>query len=365
MKLHHSDVFVLTSADRWRLGLRSRKNNKKAPVLRSSGPPGAFYSSHELPENVLSHSFLQFLSVVVGCLLSRGVRRGSRERRMRLSDVLFIPTRTSLTDWLIVVVMDLNGDHDDSNGSFASSNGCISTILFDLDNTLIHTRDADDTTIETMTTWLVNKGISANESQKITSDFLQRFREAPAPHHDTDIEGLDEYRRNIWLLALPKKHHELIDEVYSLWKSERLHQLSLKPEVSDMLDDLSSDFNLGLITNGPSVAQWEKITELGCEKYFSSIVVSGDTEVEKPDKDIYNIACDKLHVSPSECIMVGDKIETDILGGVNAGVGATIWINDMNKNEPIAPKPDFTIKDVTQLQDILLTLPTILQNGDS
>lgn len=45
------------------------------------------------------------------------------------------------------------------------------------------------------------------------------------------------------------------DELYSLWKSERLNQLSLKPNVTSMLDELATDFNLGLITNGQWMSQ--------------------------------------------------------------------------------------------------------------
>lgn len=54
--------------------------------------------------------------------------------------------------------------------------------------------------------------------------------------------------------------------------------------------------------------------------------------------------------------MVGDKIETDIKGGVNAGVGATVWVNARNNTAPGDIQPDFTISKVTELQDILSDL---------
>ncbi|XP_063605407.1 neurochondrin homolog [Penaeus indicus] len=218
--------------------------------------------------------------------------------------------------------------------------------------------------INPVASWLQNKGFSAEESQDITKEFLQEFRQAPAPDFETDEAGLDKWRQDIWARVLPEDRHEILDELYSLWKSERLNQLSLKPSVTSMLDELATDFNLGLITNGPSVAQWEKINEIGCKKYFDSIIVSGDLEVEKPDKDIYHMACGELQVRPSECIMVGDKLETDILGGLNAGLAATVWINSKNKDPSKEVQPAFTINDVTQLPDILPNLTTILQTED-
>ncbi|XP_068243911.1 neurochondrin homolog [Palaemon carinicauda] len=213
----------------------------------------------------------------------------------------------------------------------------------------------------TVAAWLENQGLSAEDSERITSEFLQKFREAPAPDYNTDLEGLDKWRIDIWLLVLPEEHHDLLDDIYSLWKSERFSQLSLNPDVTSLLDELSADFNMGLITNGPSVAQWEKINELGCKKYFDSIIVSGDLEIQKPDKDIFYLACEELEVNPTVCIMVGDKIETDILGGINAGVGATIWINASEISPPDSVTPDFTVKNVTEILDILPQLPTILQ----
>lgn len=132
-----------------------------------------------------------------------------------------------------------------------------------------------------------------------------------------------------------------------------------------MLEELASDFNLGLITNGPSVAQWEKINESGCHKFFDTVIVSGDLDVEKPNKCIYELACSELKVNPSECIMVGDKIETDIKGGMNAGVGATVWVNARNKSAPDDIQPDFTIVNVTKLPDILPTITAASQNEES
>lgn len=73
------------------------------------------------------------------------------------------------------------------------------------------------------------------------------------------------------------------------------------------------DYLLGLITNGPSRAQWQKIGRLGLRKYFDCVLVSGDLPWEKPDQHIFLEACKLLKVEPRNCIMVGDKLETDIL----------------------------------------------------
>lgn len=72
------------------------------------------------------------------------------------------------------------------------------------------------------------------------------------------------------------------------------------------------DYLLGLITNGPSRAQWQKIERLDLRKYFDCVLVSGDLPWEKPDQNIFLEACKLLGVEARTCIMVGDKLETDI-----------------------------------------------------
>lgn len=88
----------------------------------------------------------------------------------------------------------------------------------------------------------------------------------------------------------------------------------LAPSTISMLRQLRKKCLLGLITNGPSNAQWEKIRKLSLEQYFDVILVSADLPWEKPEPEIFQKACHFLNVRPKECIMVGDKLETDILG---------------------------------------------------
>ncbi|XP_045110192.1 N-acylneuraminate-9-phosphatase-like isoform X3 [Portunus trituberculatus] len=234
---------------------------------------------------------------------------------------------------------------------YSSPHG-ITTILFDLDNTLIATREADAAACLKVASWLENRGMSTEKSLSITTDYLHKFRETPAPDYPTNQAGLDQWRYDIWVSVLPPEYEHL-DSVYSVWKRERLSHLYLKPCVRQLLDDLGVHFTIGIVTNGPSVAQWEKVKETGVRKFCDSVVISGDYEVEKPDKAIFDIAFAELQVKPCECVMVGDKIESDILGGKNAGVKMTVWLNGRGKVAPNDVLPDFTIDHIKELRAVL------------
>ncbi|XP_076166278.1 N-acylneuraminate-9-phosphatase [Ptiloglossa arizonensis] len=176
-------------------------------------------------------------------------------------------------------------------------------------------------------------GIPEDVCVKITATYLELFRKCP----DKEIYTLDVWRTTLWSKALGEKYSYLAKRIYERWLQLRRKYL------------------LGVITNGPSNAQWEKIRKLSLEQYFDIILVSGDLPWEKPHREIFRRACRSLNVKLERCIMVGDKLETDILGGIEAGLGGTVWIpiSDKLHLSQEDPQPDFTISHVTDILNIL------------
>ncbi|XP_060536699.1 N-acylneuraminate-9-phosphatase [Cylas formicarius] len=144
------------------------------------------------------------------------------------------------------------------------------------------------------------------------------------------------------------------EKVYKEWLQYRYKYLALTSDIKSLLQDLREHFLLGLITNGPSASQWEKVDKLNIRSYFDVILVSGDFPWEKPHYKIFHKACDYLGVQPRQCIMVGDKLETDILGGLQANLGGTVWIplsrSELDQGHPV---PHHIIKNIGELVDLL------------
>lgn len=145
-------------------------------------------------------------------------------------------------------------------------------------------------------------------AEEITSNYLHNFRSCP---DNTDL-SLDVWRQHLWSQALANQYNYLAADMYEKWLELRYKYLELKPDTLALLQSLRSNHNLAIITNGPSNAQWEKINRLHLTKYFDCILVSGDLPWEKPNENIFYAACNHLDVTPNECVMVGDKLETDI-----------------------------------------------------
>jgi putative hydrolase of the HAD superfamily len=64
---------------------------------------------------------------------------------------------------------------------------------------------------------------------------------------------------------------------------------------------------------------WDE-TPLG--RQFDATVFSCDVGVSKPDRRIYEIACERLGVEPADCLFVGDGANDELPGAERAGMTA-------------------------------------------
>ncbi|XP_076830664.1 N-acylneuraminate-9-phosphatase [Brachyhypopomus gauderio] len=233
----------------------------------------------------------------------------------------------------------------------------ISVIIFDLDNTLIDTSGAGQVAIQKVCELLKAKVAHAN-----TDDICKRFAQKLKQECDPSAgQSVDELRTNYWKEALQEAAVDpgqgLASDCYYTWKATRLQTLALSPEVLAMLEDLRNSYKLLLLTNGDTQTQREKIEAVRCEELFRAVVVGGEHTEQKPATSIFKHCFELLEVDPQDCIMVGDCLDTDVQGGVNAGVRATVWVNGKRRVVPEnAIKPDYTISSVLDLPNILADL---------
>lgn len=103
-----------------------------------------------------------------------------------------------------------------------------------------------------------------------------------------------------------------------------LYQLPMDDE-KEVLQALHKEYRLGILSNGDSKLQHEKITKMGLEDLFDEVIVSGDYGIQKPKKQIFEIAAKRLGLRAEEIAFIGDTFFTDISGAVNAGM-LPVWL---------------------------------------
>jgi len=123
------------------------------------------------------------------------------------------------------------------------------------------------------------------------------------------------------------------------------------PHTIEILDYLSAKgYSLHLITNGFEKTQWTKLLNSGLKNYFTHMVTSETSNSLKPKKEIFDYALNKAEALLHESIMIGDNLEADIQGAINAGMDC-IYVNHITAAPSVLPT--FTITHLRQLEDIL------------
>lgn len=127
------------------------------------------------------------------------------------------------------------------------------------------------------------------------------------------------------------------------------------PGAEEAVKSLHKRFRLFLASNGTASVQHGRMTSAGLYPWFEKVFVSQEIGFNKPSVDYFNACFAQIpDFDRSRCIMVGDSLSSDILGGINAGI-ATCWVALLNK-DPGAIRPDYRIESITQLEELLDSL---------
>lgn len=147
---------------------------------------------------------------------------------------------------------------------------------------------------------------------------------------DVHKESLDAESRTAIFQRLYEDHRTDVDpeRVATAYRQAVEGSLNLIPGVRSMLDELSESYSIGLLTNGPTDAQWSKIERFRLSDSFDTIYVSGDHNVGKPDPRAFQRICSSLSVDTDQAVYVGDDPETDIRGARGAGMTTVHVVSD-------------------------------------
>lgn len=225
-----------------------------------------------------------------------------------------------------------------------------STLLFDLDHTLLDSEESERLAFEAALTAVdigqpfdyfstyggINRALwAAVERQEIGPDDVRvaRFEQLidqtdldvdPIAVADAFVAGLGAY-----------------GELY--------------PECREVLDALGGRVTLALVTNGIGEVQRARIERLGLDNYFEAIAISGELGTSKPGTAIFDFVFESLEFpNKSEALMIGDSLASDIQGGNNFGI-ATCWYNPGGRVAGAAANSTYEIGRLREVIDLTTT----------
>ncbi|MBC7866266.1 MAG: noncanonical pyrimidine nucleotidase, YjjG family [Gloeobacteraceae cyanobacterium ES-bin-316] len=225
-------------------------------------------------------------------------------------------------------------------------------LFFDLDHTLWDF----DSNARTTLTKIYGKFDLDTRVNAAFDDFYQKYlfhnNHLWERYHQGLISAEDLKWKRMWRTMLDFKiaDEQLAKDISADFLEILPTQKEVFPHTFEIMDYLKAKkYDLHLITNGFEKTQWSKLQHCGLDKYFTHVITSESSNSLKPKKEIFEYAMAKAGASTRDSIMIGDNLDADIQGGINAGMD-TIFVNHIQATTDI--KPTYTITHLQELEAI-------------
>jgi putative hydrolase of the HAD superfamily len=165
-----------------------------------------------------------------------------------------------------------------------------------------------------------------------------------------------DYRVAVFGAALREQQiadEDTAEKLAAHFSTERRRLQRLMPDAVETLVRLKASHKIALLTNGAPDLQREKIAASGLAPHFNAIAVSGEHGIGKPRAEIFDILLAELGVSADCAVMVGNSLERDIAGAINAKLAAAIWLQVPGSEEHAEVKPHHTVRGLHEIPGLV------------
>lgn len=209
-----------------------------------------------------------------------------------------------------------------------TTNTNITDVFFDLDHTLWDFEKNSALAFETVfkiQNLEVNMARFLEVYVPINKEYWERYRKDEITQKELRYGRLKD--------AFDLIRYPVSDDLVELLSVEYIHYLPKYNHLFDgailILDYLKPKYNLHIITNGFAEIQENKLNNSNITHYFKSITNSEMAGVKKPNPKIFDYALDLAKTKKENSVMIGDCIDADVQGALDAGLDA-IFFNENN-----------------------------------
>ena len=202
----------------------------------------------------------------------------------------------------------------------------ITDVFFDLDHTLWDFDKNSELTFET----IFNKNHPTIETKVFIEKYVPINQECWKLYQYDKITH-EELRYNRLKYSFDALDYSISDEEIDAIANDYIRFLPENNHLFDgtfeVLDYLNQKYNLHIITNGFADVQYKKIHNSNIGSYFQTVTNSEMAGVKKPNPIIFDYALDLAKAKKENSIMIGDSLDADVQGALDAGLDA-IFFNE-------------------------------------
>ena len=188
---------------------------------------------------------------------------------------------------------------------------------------------------------------------RLSVESLARLRDEVADEvENADLQlteiRTESFRRALVLCGYGGQADALAPELTRIYFENRFKVAQPYNGAVTALRRLKGRCALGIVSNGNTPLEL-----VGIEDCFDHKIFAEDVGVAKPDPRIFEMAMERVPCRPDEFMYVGDSIEFDVMGAMNAGA-RTVWFNPHGTPYPDGlVRPDFEIADLAELVGVV------------
>lgn len=229
-------------------------------------------------------------------------------------------------------------------------------IFFDIDDTLFSTTDFTSKARENSIDAMLDVGIDVDREVLVQelNEVLEEFPSNYPRHYDK------------LLLRLPDEALEgvnpavVVASAVLAYHKQKNEEISPFPDAKKLLSAISNADSIdspGVITEGLSVKQAEKLLRLDLYSYFDpeAIFISEQLGISKPNPKLFYRAVTEAGNEPSHTMYVGDKPGNDVDPANKVGmISVHIDKGTKHSDKDGQTKPDYYIQEYRELHDLLV-----------
>ena len=224
----------------------------------------------------------------------------------------------------------------------------ITTVLFDLDETLFDFHKAEAIALSKTLTQL---GVEASQEN------IALYSTINKKHWEMLEEGRIT-RAQVLLGRFDELFATLGADCQSI-QAQKIyeHQLGIGhyfiPGAPELLQELKDRYALYLVSNGTASVQEGRIKSSGISPLFREIFISQKVGYNKPRKEFFDYCFARIpDFSKEKTIIIGDSLTSDVRGGNNAGI-RTCWFNPRGNERIDGIHIDYEVQKLEQIPALL------------
>ena len=226
----------------------------------------------------------------------------------------------------------------------------ISTILWDVDGTLLDFIAAEKAAIKTLFGEF-NLGQCSDEMIKryseINKGYWQRLERGEITKQEVLVGRFKEFFESEGLDS------SVAEEFNSLYQLRLGDTIVYHDDSLEIIRSLKGRLRQYVVSNGTVEAQSKKLRLSGLGELMDGIFLSEHIGVEKPNIEFFDKVFEEIEPADrSSILIVGDSLTSDIQGGNNAGI-ITCWYNPQGDKAPDKYRIDYEISDLHQIYEII------------